>query len=145
TIMRLTDQAPGMSAANRLLVAPYYGEGAQIGYPVVADANNDLNNLFTFVGYGDTGTGGTGIDQATPFHIKRLGVNTFDADANVLNNSVQTVGITGTPNGGFFRLTYTPPGGAAATTTGNIPWNATAAQVQAALLVAVPGLANNVV
>lgn len=42
-------------------------------------------------------------------------------------NEVQTVTITGAPTGGNFTLTFNGQ------TTANIPWNATAAQVQAAL------------
>lgn len=42
-------------------------------------------------------------------------------------NEVQTITITGTPTGGTFTLTY------AAQTTGAIPYNATALQVQSAL------------
>lgn len=42
-------------------------------------------------------------------------------------NEVQSVTITGAPTGGSFRLTY------AGQQTGNLPFNATAAQVQAAL------------
>src|SRR5262249_43924598 len=139
SILRLTDQVAPASA-NRLLVAPYYGP--QIGYPLVPDGNSDLGNPFTVVGYGLTGTGPTGMRPGTA-RIKRMGVNTSDADANILNNEVQTVGLTGTPTGGFFQLTYRPLGGGAVT-TGNIPWNATAAQVQAALTALAP-LAGNVI
>ena len=60
-------------------------------------------------------------------------------DAGASTNDVQTITTTGVPTGGTFTLTF---GGA---TTGNLNWNATAAQVQAAL-VALPSIgAGNVV
>jgi hypothetical protein len=121
SILRLTDQVT--PSANRLLVAPYYGP--QIGYPVVANGNDDLNNPFTLVGYGLTGAGTTGLDPATPRGIKRMGMNSFDADANLLNSAVQTVGVTGNPIGGNFRLRWMDAGGNVAT-TGDIPFDAPA-------------------
>jgi hypothetical protein len=128
SILRLTDQV--VSNANRLLVAPYYGP--QIGY-TLSNGANDIGTPFTLVGYGLTGTGTTGRDPATPLGTtKRLGVNTFDADANLLNDTTETVGVTGGPVGGFFRLSIPLQGGGVAR-TGNIPFNANAATVQAAL------------
>jgi hypothetical protein len=54
-------------------------------------------------------------------------------------DEVQTVAITGGPTGGSFTLTFTPPSGGAAQTTGAIAFNATAAAVRSALA-ALPGV-----
>ena len=128
-IMALTDPQTG-----GFLVAPYYGP--LIGYPLVANgANAGIQYLpYTAVGYGLTGTGTTGVVAGTQ-GFKRMGVNNWQATAQVLNNEVQTVSVTGSPVGGKFTLTYTPPPaiGGQAVTTAPIPWNATAGQVQDAL------------
>ena len=54
-------------------------------------------------------------------------------------NEVQSVSISGAPTGGSFTLSFTPPGAGSAQTTAPIAFNATAANVQAALA-ALPGI-----
>ena len=54
-------------------------------------------------------------------------------------NEVQPVAITGSPTGGSFTLSFTPPGGGAAQTTAAIAFNATATAVRTALE-ALPGI-----
>jgi len=48
-------------------------------------------------------------------------------------NEVQRIAITGSPTGGTFTLSFTPPAGSSAETTGDIAFNATAAAVRTAL------------
>jgi hypothetical protein len=79
---------------------------------------NDAAVLNAAVGYVYTGTVGTA--PPTPAALKTLDLNTYGAQ-------VQTLKITGNPTGGTFTLTV---GGQ---TTAAIPYNATTAQVQAAL------------
>jgi minor extracellular serine protease Vpr len=59
-------------------------------------------------------------------------------------NEVQSVAITGTPTGGSFTLSFTPPAGGASQTTAPIAYNATAADVRTALaaLAGIGGTAN---
>lgn len=79
---------------------------------------NDAAVLNAAVGYVYTGTVGTA--PPTPAALKTLDLNTYGAQ-------IQTLKITGAPTGGTFTLTV---GGQ---TTSAIPYNATTAQVQAAL------------
>lgn len=59
--------------------------------------------------------------------LRNLGNQTFGPRSSAVTDEIQTVTITGTPTGGTFTLTY------AGQTTAAIPYNATAAQVEAAL------------
>lgn len=79
---------------------------------------NDAAVLNAAVGYVFTGTVGTA--PPTPAALKTLDLNSYGAQ-------IQTLKITGTPTGGTFTLTV---GGQ---TTSALPYNATTAQVQAAL------------
>jgi hypothetical protein len=119
-VLRLTDQAPGFQSPDRHVVAPF---GAQ-RYGLYT-GSDELGQTFTVVGYGRTGTGATGYSGAAG--TKRAGQNRWDADANVHRNEVQVVFISGSPTGGTFRLSF---GGQS---TGNLAYNATAAQVRSAL------------
>jgi hypothetical protein len=139
-ILRLTDQVN--VNANRRMVAPYYSPN--IGYSLF-NGNPAGGQVFTLVGYGYTGTGAGGFVAGTA-GTKRMGANMFDAPASILNNEVQTVGVTGAPTAGNFTLTITLPGGAPVT-TGNILFNASAnvgpASVQARLRAVLPAALQN--
>lgn len=101
------------------------GMGAE-RYPIQQVAD-EIGQTFRVVGYGNRGTGSTGmvVDSGG---TKRSAQNVWTANANVLRNEVQRVSLTGLATGGTFVLHYSGQ------YTGAIPFNATAAQVQAALV-----------
>jgi hypothetical protein len=108
-MITLTDQAPGMAIPSRQMIAPYYGP--QIGYDLYNVAGGEIGEAFDVVGYGSGGTGRTGSVQDPAMNIiKRKGANLFDKDAAIMNNEVQTVGLTGDPVGGDFarRANFQP-------------------------------------
>ena len=112
-----------------LLRLPVLAPGGPVGvgaerYPLQI-TTDEINETFRMVGYGRTGTGLTG--NANPGGVKRSGQNIWTTTGLTLRNEVQAVTRTGSPTGGTFRLTFSGQ------TTANIPYNATAAQVQTAL------------
>ncbi len=100
------------------------GSGAE-RYPLQT-ATNEIGQAFPIVGYGSTGTGLTGNSGAAG--VKRAGQNTVTADASILRNEVQALTRVGNPVAGFFTLSFNGQ------TTAALGPNATAAQVQVALL-----------
>lgn len=102
-LMTIPDQV--IAGTSRQMVAPYYGP--QIGiapYTGTDDGGGGgFSIAYTVVGYGLTGTGAGGSVAGTDgVGLKRIGYNTFDANASILNNEVQTVGLTGAAS--TFRL-----------------------------------------
>jgi len=78
----------------------------------------------------------TGFNLGIPATAKILGIavsvqRMTSACCNV--NAVQTISESGSPTGGSFKLSGTPPGGSA-TTSASIAYNASAATVQTALV-----------
>ncbi|MCI0699954.1 MAG: carboxypeptidase regulatory-like domain-containing protein, partial [Planctomycetia bacterium] len=78
-LLVLTDQQPGMSAPDRLLVAPFKAQQ----YTLYNGTPAEVGQQFTMVGYGDTGTGANGANQVSS--LKRVGQNRFDAPASAWN------------------------------------------------------------
>lgn len=79
-ILTLPDQ-DHLNVPYRHMIAPL---GAQ-RYDIYT-GSSEIGQVFTMVGYGRTGTGSTGA-QADTAGRKRLGMNRFDADANILSSS----------------------------------------------------------
>jgi Tfp pilus assembly protein PilX len=76
----------------------------------------------------------TGFGFVIPATAKILGITaSVDRFASACCNAVQTISETGSPTGGSFKLSGTPPGGSP-TISVAIAYNASAATVQAALV-----------
>ncbi|MBI2806046.1 MAG: Ig-like domain-containing protein [Planctomycetes bacterium] len=149
-VMRLTGSAGGTTG---LLVGPYYGgqpgNPNQVGYPLATSPLDPVANPtdFGFSGYGNMGTGLTGDIAGRDFDTAgtlRVGTNTLEATGAFMGNSIQKLELTGltpaliNPNLNnpipTFAITYAQPDQGGFSTTQPIPWNATAAEVQAALV-----------
>jgi hypothetical protein len=106
-LLVLTDQVN--SAPDRLLVAPYTAQQ----YTLYNGNPAEVSQQFTMVGYGDTGTGATGSNQAGG--TKRAGQNRFDF-AGVPWDPARTMSLTydfdrlndpgGLPNVDPFNVLY---------------------------------------
>lgn len=110
TLADRSDELRGIEGSPPQLVDGY-APGGDLAVRAYA---NDMLWLLTLAGYTATVTAGA----ATP--------------------DVWTITTTGTPTGGTFTIAVTPAGGVLVT-TGPIPYNATAAQIQAAIATVVPG------
>jgi hypothetical protein len=91
---------------------------------VWASRNSNLNSI-------------TPTKLEIPAAVSQLGL---ERDSGIRDTLLQWVVITGSPTGGQFTLTVTPPGGGALP-TGNIAHNATAGTIQSALVSA--GIGSN--
>lgn len=95
-----------------------------ISFDAVTDNPQNLSGDIkdSLEGISTIGAGNVAVTPSTLYPVWEL-----DLTLNRGANEVQTIEITGNPTGGYFLLSF------GSQTTGQIPWNATAAQIQAAL------------
>lgn len=80
------------------------------------------------------GAGTITLSQAATGSGNDVAIAAATASGNVARNEVQTVGLPALATGGSFKLTYSTPNPSnTSATTADIPWNASAAEVQTAL------------
>ena len=99
-----------------------YSSNSVYATNVISAASNGLNQ--------DT----TGFSLGVPAGAKILGISvSVQKMAGACCNAVQTITTSGSPTGGTFKISATPPGGSA-TASASIAYNASAATVQSALV-----------